>query len=211
MRFYPTTPARRAATVLADMLIVALLVLFAALGVSAHDAVEGLAGIARGIEDAGLGAQAALESAARQVEGVPLAGAALAAALREAGSGTGGDAAALGRAGREDIEAMADVLGWSLFLIPALLLLLGYLPDRWARLQRLNAAIRVLGDGTAASRHPRLIAMRAVSSLPYTTLLRHTDDPFGDFERGSYERLVRAAYDEAGIRGDPPGAVAARD
>lgn len=200
MRFYPTAPARRAATVIADVLIGALLVLFAALAIGAHDAVEQLGGIARGVEDAGVGAQAALESAARQVAEVPLVGDALAGALRDAGAGTGGDAAELGRSGQQDIAEMADVLGWSLFLIPTVLLLVGYLPNRWAQVQRLNAAIRALGDGTAASEHPQLVAMRAVFGLPYPTLLRYTDDPFGDLERGSYDALVRAAYEEAGIR-----------
>jgi hypothetical protein len=199
MRLYPTAYARRAATVIGDVLVVALLVLFATLAINAHDAVEALAGIARGVEDAGVGAQAALESAARQVGEVPLVGGALATALREAGASTGGDAAELGRSGQRDIAQMADVLGWSLFLIPTVLLLIGYLPNRWAQVQRLNAAIRALGDGTAASEHPHLVAMRAVFGLPYSTLLRYTDDPFGDLERGEYDGLVRAAYEEAGV------------
>jgi hypothetical protein len=207
MRFYPTAPGRRAVTVLADVSIAALLLLFAALAISAHDAAQALAGIARGVEDAGAGAQAALESAARQVGEVPLVGGELASALREAAAGTGADAVEVGRSGRRDIEVMADVLGWSLFLIPTLLLLIGYLPNRWAQIQRLNAAARVLGDGRAASDHAHLIAMRAVFGLPYPTLLRYTDDPFGDLERGSYDALVRAAYEEAGMRPPPPDAA----
>ena len=203
VRLYPTVATRRATTIAADVAIVALLALFAWFADAAHDAVNELAALARGIEQAGTGAQASLDAAAGRVAEVPLVGEALAGALREAGGRTGGEAAELGRAGRRDIEEAADVIGWALFLIPATLLLIGYLPTRWAQVAALTAAQRVLGDGSAAESHPRLIAMRAAFGLPYATLTRYTDDPFGDLEAGRYQGLVAAAYEEAGLRPDP--------
>ena len=207
MRWYPTVRARRAATIAADVFIVVLVAFFAWFADSAHDAIEELGALARGVEEAGAGAQASLEAAASRVSGVPLVGDALAEALREAGDGTGGEAAALGRSGRRDIEHAADVVGWALFLIPTTLLLIGYLPNRWSQVKRLTAAQRVLGDGRAVDAHPRLIAMRAAFGLPYATLTRYTDDPFGDLEAGRYQALVEAAHEEAGFEWDPePGA-----
>ena len=207
MRWYPSVRARRTATIAADVAIVVLVALFAWFATTAHDAIAGLADLARGVEEAGTGAQSSLDAAAGRVSGVPLVGDALADALRTAGDGTGGEAAELGRAGRQDIERAADVIGWALFLIPTVLLLIGYLPNRWAQVQRLTAAQRVLGDGRTVDAHPRLVAMRAAFGLPYETLLRYTDDPFGDLEAGRFQALVEAAHEEAGLEWDPdPGA-----
>ena len=207
MRWYPTVRARRSATIAADVFIVVLVAIFVWFADSAHDAVDGLAQLARGVEEAGTGAQASLDAAAERVAAVPVVGAALADALREAGGDTGGQAAALARVGRSDIERAANVIGWALFLIPTALLLIGYLPNRWAQVKGLTAAERILGDGSAVDAHPRLIAMRAAFGLPYPTLLRYTDDPFGDLEAGRYEALMEAAHEEAGLEWDPdPGA-----
>lgn len=203
MRLYPTAPARRTATIAADAAALALILLFAWFAISAHNAMSELASLATGLEEAGESAQASLEAAAQRVDSVPLVGDTLAQALRDAGGQTGGDAAELGRSGRRDIEHTANVLGWALFLIPTLLLAIGYLPNRWAQVMRLTSAQRILGDGVAADAHPRLIAMRAAFGLPYSTLLRYTDDPFGDLEAGRYEALVEAAHEEAGLAWDP--------
>ena len=207
MRWYPTVRARRSATIAADVCIVVLVAIFAWFADSAHDAVDALAQLAAGVARAGAGAQASLEAAAERVGAVPVVGGALADALREAGGSTGGDTASLARSGRQDIEYAANVIGWALFLIPTALLLIGYLPNRWAQVKRLTAAQRVFGDGSAVDSHPRLIAMRAAFGLPYPTLTRYTDDPFGDLEAGSYQALVEAAHEEAGLEWDPdPGA-----
>ena len=203
MKWYPTVRARRATAIAADVCIVVLVAIFAWFADSAHDAVNDMAAIARGLEEAGAGTEASLEAAAGRVSGVPLVGDALADALRATGEGTGGEAAALGRSGRREIEHAANVIGWALFLIPVLLLLIGYLPNRWSQVVRLTAAHRVLGDGRAVDSHPRLIAMRAAFGLPYDTLVRYTDDPFGDLEAGRYRALVEAAHEEAGLRWDP--------
>ena len=207
MRWYPTVRPRRLATIAADVFIVVLVVLFAWFADSAHDAVDGFAQLARGVEEAGAGAEASLEAAAERVGAIPVVGDALADALREAGGGTGGETAALARAGRQDIEHAANIIGWALLLIPTTLLLIGYLPNRWAQVKGLTAAHRVLGDGRGRETHPRIIAMRAAFGLPYSTLTRYTDDPFGDLEAGRYQALIEAAHEEAGLEWDPdPGA-----
>jgi hypothetical protein len=207
MRWYPTVRARRSATIAADVFIVVLVMIFAWFAASAHDAVDGLGQLARGVEQAGAETQASLDAAAERVGAVPVVGGALADALREAGGSTGGDTAALARSGRRDIEHAANVIGWALFLIPTTLLLVGYLPNRWSQVKRLTAAQRILGDGSAVDSHPRLVAMRAAFGLPYPTLMRYTDDPFGDLEAGRYHALVEAAHEEAGLAWDPdPGA-----
>jgi hypothetical protein len=57
VRLYPDVPARRNRTIAADAAVVALVLLFAWLGVKVHDAVAELAGLGRGVSDAGLRAR----------------------------------------------------------------------------------------------------------------------------------------------------------
>jgi hypothetical protein len=59
----------------------------------------------------------------------------------------------------------------------------------------------------------RLLAMRAAFALPYGQLLKFTSDPLGDLKAERYDDLVRAALEDAGLRGPaspPPPSPAAR-
>jgi hypothetical protein len=63
----------------------------------------------------------------------------------------------------------------------------------------LSASARVLGDLQSAERR-RLLAMRAAFGLPYETLLSYSPDPIGALADGDHEPLVRALFEEAGLR-----------
>ncbi|MBA2537516.1 MAG: hypothetical protein H0V20_08825 [Actinobacteria bacterium] len=201
MRFYPDIPSQRAATLVSDLVVVALLVLFAWLGLKVHDTVDALAVLGQGVRDAGDAVQGGFRSAADAVEGAPVVGDDIAGGLRDAGEGTGGNVAEVGREGEERVHRTANLLGFLTFLVPALLLLFQAVPPRIALVRRLSAADRVLraGDGERA----RLLAMRAAFSLPYGELLRYSPDPFGDLVAGRYDALAAAAFEEAGLRPSP--------
>ena len=198
MRFYPDIPSQRAATLVSDLVLVALLVLFVWLGLKVHDTVDSLAVLGQGVHDAGDAVQSGFRSAADAVEGAPVVGDDIAGGLRDAGEGTGGNVAEFGREGEERVHRTANLLGFLTFLVPALLLLFQALPARIALIRRLTAANRVLGGGN--SERQRLLAMRAAFSLPYGELLRHTPDPIGDLAAGRYDALAAAAFEEAGLR-----------
>ncbi|MDQ3994040.1 MAG: hypothetical protein M3265_04525 [Actinomycetota bacterium] len=198
MRFYPDIPSQRAATIVSDLVVLSLLVLFAWLGFKVHDTVDRLAVLGEGVRDAGESVQGGFQTAADAVEEAPLVGDDVAGGLREAGEGTGGNAAEIGREGEERVHRTADLLGFLTFLIPSVLLLFQAAPPRIALVRRLTAASRVLRDGDGE--RERLLAMRAAFSLPYGQLLHYTDDPFGDLAAGRYDSLVSAAFEEAGLR-----------
>jgi hypothetical protein len=198
MRFYPDVPRQRVATITTDAVVLALLALFAWLGVQVHDAVAELAPLGQGVEDAGNAVQGGFETAAEAVEGTPVVGGDIAEALREAGEGTGGNAAELGQRGEDGVYRTANLLGLLTFAVPAILLVAQALPSRIALVRRLTAAHRALGEATGDRR--RLLAMRAAFSLPYATLLRYTPDPLGDLAAERYDALVAAAYEDAGLR-----------
>jgi hypothetical protein len=199
MRFYPALPAQRVRTVLRDLAVLLLLFLFAWLGLKVHNAVDQLAVLGTGVEDAGTEIQGGFDTAAEAVAGVPIVGGDLADGLRDAGRVSGGELAERGQAGRESVHQLANLLGLVTFLIPAFLVLSLTLPDRISQIRGLAAAERVLGGALDPDRR-RLLAMRAAFSLPYGELVRYTRDPFGDLAAGRYDALIAAALEEAGLR-----------
>lgn len=199
MRFYPDTPLERTRTIVRDLLVLALLALFAWLALLVHDTVDELAVLGRGVYNAGAAVDGGFDRAARAVDGTPLVGDDLAESLRGAGEASGGRVAELGRRGEERVHRAADVAGLVTFAVPAVLLLLQTLPRRLAQIHRLTDAQRVLAPAWSPERR-RVVAMRAAFSLPYADLLRHTPDPLGDLAAGRYDALVRAAFEDAGLR-----------
>ena len=201
MRFYPDIPSRRASTLAADLLTILALVLFGWIALEVHDAVDRLAVLGQGVNEAGSSIEDGFDTAADAVDGTPVVGGELAEGLRDAGEGSGGNVADLGREGEDRTHRLADILGIVTFGLPALFLLLRTVPPRVAQMRRLSAAERVLVEGDSAE-HRRLVAMRAAFALPYGQLLRYTQDPLGDLEAGRHDALVRAALEDAGLR--PP-------
>jgi hypothetical protein len=199
MRLYPDIPSRRAATLARDVLLVLLLLLLALLALAVRDAVDGLAVLGEGVHGAGSSIQSGFDSAADAVGSTPIVGGDLARGLRDAGEGSGGNVADLGTEGEEKAHRLADLLGVLTFLLPALFLLGGALPDRIDQIRRLTAASKVLGEPKSPERR-RLVAMRAAFSLPYGELLRYTRDPIGDLEAQRYDALVTAAFEDVGLR-----------
>jgi hypothetical protein len=202
IRFYPEVPERFARTLLADLAVLALLAFFAWLGFKVHDAIEELTVLGRGVNEAGTAVQSGFDAAAASVEGIPVVGDEIAGAFTSAGAGTGGNVAELGRRGEEEVSDVADLLGLVVFLVPALLVLAIAVPPRLRQIRRLTAADRLLGRtaGHVTGERRRFLAMRAAFSLPYTTLVRYTSDPFGDLAAGRYDALVAAALDDAGLQ-----------
>jgi hypothetical protein len=170
VRFYPDVPSARARAIARDLLVLVLLALFAWLGLKVHDAVDRLAVLGEGVREVG--------------ENVPL---------------VGGPVEDLGRAGEERVHRLADLLGLIVFGLPAVLVLVRFVPERVRQVRGLTAASRVLAEPDSAERR-RLIAMRAAFSLPYGQLLAYTRDPLGDLAAERYDALVAAALDDVGLR-----------
>jgi hypothetical protein len=217
MRLYPATASGRNRTLSGDLTVVVLLIVFAWMGVKVHDAILELTAIGRGIQDSGRSISAtsrntagavdgAFDDAARQVQGLPLVGGELANALRDAShSATDplretGDAegARIVRLGVEQVnrtEKAANWVGWITFLLPALVLLAWKIPPRVRLVTGLRSAQRTL---RGAPEH--VLAARAAYNLPYGTLRRYTEDPFGDLAAGRHAALITALEDDAGVR-----------
>jgi hypothetical protein len=170
VRLYPDVPRRRVAAVAHDVLLVVLLLALALIALKVHDAVDRLSVLGEGVRKAG--------------EKVPF--------------GIGNPVEDLGRRGEDDVHHLANVLGLVVFVLPASLALVAFLPRRIRQVRSLTDASRVLAGAPT-----RELAMRAAFSLPYAQLLAWTDDPLGDLAAGRYDRLAAAALDDVGLRPAP--------
>jgi hypothetical protein len=222
MTIYPTLPRRRTATLAGDLAVLLLVALFAWLGVKVHDGVADLAGLGRGLQDAGVAVggtahdaadavRTGFGSAADAVDGAPLVGGDIADALRSAGDSAGDPVqqagadqarrlAAAGRDGEARAYRAANILGLVTFGLPTLLLLARWLPGRIRIVRGFSAARRVLAAAPLDPARERVLARRAVYTLPYATLLDRTPDPVGDLLAGRHEPLLAALGDDAGLR-----------
>jgi len=199
MRIYPDIPSRRANTAALDAGVLIALLACAAIGLWVFHVVDSLEILGRGVHDAGAAVQNGFGTAADKVDGIPLVGGSLAGGLRDAGNATGGPVADAGTRGEHRVHRLALVLGLLIFLLPALAILMRYLPGRLALIRKLNDAEQVL-DPHGDPERRRLVAMRAAFALPYAQLLAYTRDPMGDLIEERYDRLIAAIAEDAGLR-----------
>jgi hypothetical protein len=199
MRLYPEIHGPRTRALVADVASIALLILFAWAGLKVHDAVDRLSVLGEGVQATGGAVQGGFDSAADAVDGTPIVGGQIADGLRSAGESSGGNVSDLGQQGEDNVHKLANILGLVTFGLPAALLLVTWLPGRAAQVRKLRDAEVVLRSSESPERR-RLLAMRAVFSLPYGQLLAYTPDPLGDLEDGRYDALVAAALEDAGLK-----------
>lgn len=181
-----------------DALTLLLLIVFVWLGLRVKHDVDQLDVLGNGVADAGSGIRTGFLSAASAAGSIPLAGGALSGALRSAAGATGGNVVAVGRAGAAGAHHLGTVLGLLIWGIPTLLLLLLVLPRRIREVRQLRYLRRTL-TGPRAEQRQRLLAARAVMTLPEDTLFAHSPDPAGDLLAGRYEGLAAAALEAGGV------------
>jgi hypothetical protein len=85
--------------------------------------------------------------------------------------------------------------------IPSLLVLLVTLPGRIASARQVRRA-RLALTAPDAEQRQRLLAVRALLTLPDETLFAYTADPGGDLVAGRFAALASAELEAMGIR--PP-------
>src|SRR4051812_11038137 len=139
-------------TVLGDVTVVVLIAFFGWLALQIHGSVADLGDMARGMRDTGTAIQrsgaatanalrTSVGRAADTAKGVPIVGGQVADAVRDTGRRSadsveretradGAQLAASGSQGIEDTRRTARLIGWFTFLVPTVLLLVQWLPQR---------------------------------------------------------------------------------
>ncbi|WP_191280882.1 hypothetical protein [Nocardioides flavus (ex Wang et al. 2016)] len=207
MKLYADAPARRTRQVLADLLVVAWLVLWVWIGTAVHDGTAELAGPARQTDSSATAMAEQLREAGGRLGGAPLVGDELALPFDRAASGADGIAAA-GRDTVEAVERLALLLGLSVATIPILVALAIHLPIRWRFVREATAGARFVD----AQEDLDLFALRALAHQPMRALAKVSDDPAGAWRRRDPEvvrRLAELELADVGLRppqSSPPAA-----
>jgi hypothetical protein len=179
--------------VLLDGLLIVWTAGWLVIGVVVAFEVRGLADLS----DAAGKAGRAIIAVGDAVQELPIVGAQVeepARAVREAGAET----VASSRSARASARRVGVLLGLSIAAIPSLPVLLLYLPARLATARERRALRRAVATGA----HPsvdKLLALRAITHLPYRALRAVSDDPVGDVARGDHAALADAELRWFGI------------
>ena len=201
MKPYSDLPVRRTRQVLADLLVVAWVVLWVWVGRVVHDAVAVLAGPGRELAEAGSSFRGTMTSAGDSVDDLPLLDDRIAGPFRtaaEAGSGIEN----AGNSFADAVETAAVVLGVVTALVPIVLVVLWWLVVRVRFARRAGAAQRFVDGAPDLD----LFALRAMANQPMERLARISSDPAGSWRRGDAD-VVRALavleLRECGIKAPP--------
>lgn len=178
LAWYAETPARRSRQVVADVLALVGLVLCVWLGTTVHDTTERLIGPGESIESAGVELSERMDEAASALSDIPAVGDEVSGPFERA-SGVGQRIEDAGVQQQEVVRTLATVLGWTAGGLPALLLLLRWLPGR-LRFARRAAEARLLRESPAGI---DLLALRALARQPISALLRIKDSPISGWRR----------------------------
>lgn len=200
MGLYADVPALRGRQITGDVLVVAWVVGWVAVGRAVHEQVSRLAAPGRTIEDAGLSLESGLRSAGRQVARTPLLGDELQLPFDGAGDAAASLAAA-GTAVQDGVGRAALITALAVAAWPIVVVLGGWVVHRWRQVRRAAVGRRLVR--TPAGRE--LLALRTLAHAPLRSLA--DDDVVGWRERDPavLERLAARGARGLGVR--PPDAA----
>ena len=207
MQIWSERPGARAREIVADVLTLGWVVVWATIGIRLYGFLANLAGAGRLVRDGGSGITNAGVQVGAALQGIPLIGEGAADGVRGAFSGAGDPLMQFGTDLERLLIVVAALLGLLVVAVALAPWLNRYLPWRVARWRRLNAAARVIrrhrvagAEALADAEVARILASRALHRLEYDELLEFTSDPFGDWVAGRHDRLVQAELDRVGLR-----------
>ena len=198
MKFYADTSVRRSLQIAGDLALVAWIWVWVVIAQKVHGATLELATPGRRIDASAGDLASRLRDAGRTVSDIPLVGEGASKPFDGAGDAANG----LAQAGQQQaaaVESLAQWLALAVALIPILVLLCFYLPQRIAFVRRATAGQRFLDSGADLD----LFALRAMAHQPLHVLARIDPDPAGAWRRGVAEVIDQLAGLElrsAGLR-----------
>jgi hypothetical protein len=112
----------------------------------------------------------------------------------------GAEVEASGQDSRSSIRRTAVVAGLGVGILPAVLVLLLYLPARLSWKRYVGAIAGALPGAAGDPAFEQYLARRAIDALPWDSLRAITPDPWGDVGRGECRALADAELERVGLR-----------
>lgn len=202
MKIYADLPARRTGQIIADLLLLGWILLWAKVGMTVHDSTLKLAEPGHRLEDAGSGFRDKLTTAGNSVDDLPILDDQVATPFRDA-AGAGTTIEDAGRDLVSAVEKLATTLGWVTALTPILIVGAFWLASRLRFVRRATAAQSLVDQVDDLD----LFALRAMANQPLQRLARISDDPAGAWRRGDHVVIQELAFLEladCGLRPPKP-------
>lgn len=193
-----------AGILIADVAVVAWVILAILIGITVADAVKELTALSDSVSNAGRAVEDS-GGAIASLGDLPLVG----GQIGDAAAGVQGAGRGLvdqGREARATIEQLANLLGVVVALLPIIPVLAVYGPPRLARASEVGALKRVVRAGAGDPGLERFLAERALNHLSYRELARVSSEPWRDLAEGRHRALAEAELRRVGVR--PGGRLA---
>ena len=203
MKLYADTSVRRSLQIAGDLALVVWIWVWVVVADKVHGATLELATPGHRIDASAGHLASRLRDAGRTVSDIPLVG----EGASKPFDGAGDAATGLAQAGQQQVAAVESLAQWlalAVALIPILVLLWFYLPQRIAFVRRATAGQRFLDSGADLD----LFALRAMAHQPLHVLARIDPDPAGAWRRGVpqvIDQLAGLELRSAGLR--PPAGL----
>lgn len=203
IKLYPDRPFPAFVRVAFDLMTIAWVAAWAALGWLIYKTVLGLQVIADGITSTGATFNAWIASFRNAVPGgIPLLTQFLLGVADNLRRYSGDPLVSAGHQVHEAIFQLAIVLAVLVALPPILLVLVPYGAWRWRDMREIGAAlafVRIASLTGRADQARAVLAYRAVSTLSFRQLMSASADPVGDIADQRYDRLADAMLRRAGL------------
>jgi hypothetical protein len=194
--FTPLLPAGRARAML-DAALVLWVAVWIYLGVSIGEQVNGLRQLSSTVTKVGV----AVRTTGDAVSGlgsVPFVG----GQIKDAGAqvkSAGESAIQSGRQSRNSVSSLSWMLALAIAVIPSVPVLGFYLPLRIAAVRERRVARRLAERCWDDPDFRRVLAERALVTLPYRRLAKLVPNPWDEFESGRLDALARAELARLGV------------
>ncbi|WP_159945157.1 MULTISPECIES: hypothetical protein [unclassified Nocardiopsis] len=201
MKLYADRPLRALLQLTSDLIAVAWVYLWVRAALWLRETILALNRPGELLASTGRGLTEHMDNAAEQARRVPLAGEALSTPFTSM-SGSGESLTAAGDSFQESVASLALTLPLLTVLVPVLLVAATWLPLR-ARWVRQAGAVRRTRGLTPEARS-RLLALRALTSVPPARLARVHEDPVGAWHTDDSRAVAALATLELrrlGLRG----------
>lgn len=205
MQLYSARPAQRTWQIVADLVAIGTIVVAVWIANMVRESIAALATFGAQLESAASSFGDTMADAAETLGEVPLVGESISDPFLQA-QGAAEQLAAAGGQAQSSVLQIASAVGTALWVLPVLVLLLVWFVPRLRFLLRTRATSKVLAHPAGRD----VLALRAVSSVPFAQLVRAVPDPLAAIRSGdpaALDALARLELRGQGVR-QPAGFAA---